>query len=208
MPLENLVGLVGNDVGAGNVDAKRASPQTIFDVAGLVRRHKDARSYYHRINPTIGKHHVLQHGSDALAAGDIASQTDRRPAVANSGSRDANSRPILVDDLLRRFFSGRFVQIDADKVRAFFHQPMHGGLSNAGACADDDDNLPIEFFLRRHSSQLSFFQRPVLDVESLLLIHRFVLVNCFGSAHHFNRAVIKLRRHTRLALVLAPGDHP
>src|SRR5205823_355743 len=108
--LENLVGLVGNDVGAGNVDAKRASPQTIFDVAGLVRRHKDARSYYHRVNPTIGEHHILEHAGNALAFGDIASEPDRRPAVANSGSRDANSRPKLVDNLPCRLFSRRFVQ--------------------------------------------------------------------------------------------------
>ena len=84
---------------------------------------------------------------------------------------------------------------------------MRGGLANAGARADDHDNLPIEFFFRRHSSQLCFFQRPVFDVESLLSIHRLVLVDCFRAAHHFDGAIVKLRSDARLTLVLSPGDH-
>ena len=84
---------------------------------------------------------------------------------------------------------------------------MRGSLANAGARADDDDNLPIEFFLRRHSSQLGFFQRPVLDVESLLLVHCLVLVDCFRAAHHLDGAIVKLCRDARLTFVLSPGDH-
>ena len=92
-------------------------------------------------------------------------------------------------------------------MRAFFHQPMRSGLADTRARADDNDNLPIEFFLRRHTSQLRFFQRPVLNVESLLLAHRLVLVDCFRAAHDFDGAIVKLRSYARLTLVLSPGDH-
>src|SRR5882672_4426676 len=49
--------------------------------------------------------------------------------------------------------------------------------------------LPIEFFLRRQTAELGFFQIPVLDVEGLLLIHRFVLVDGFRATHDFDGAV-------------------
>jgi len=48
--------------------------------------------------------------------------------------------------------------------------------------------------------------RTILDVESLLLIHRLVTVDRLG-ARSPRSAVVELRGHARLALVLAPGDH-
>ena len=84
---------------------------------------------------------------------------------------------------------------------------MRSGFADARSRPDHDDYLPIEFLFGRHASQLGFFQVPVFDVESLLLIHGFVLIDRFRAAHHFDRAVVELRSDARFALVLAPREH-
>src|SRR5437870_311518 len=69
--LKDLVRFIRDNVSASDIDAKSPRPQTIFDTAGLVRWHEDARSYYHRINSTIRKHHVTKHPAHTLAIGDV-----------------------------------------------------------------------------------------------------------------------------------------
>ena len=39
-------------------------------------------------------------------------------------------------------------------------------------------------------------------------VHRLVMVDGLGAAHHLDRTVVELGGDARLALVLAPGDHP
>ena len=116
--------------------------------------------------------------------------------------------PYFCDDLLRRLPSRRLRRRSTQTMCApSLHQPVRGGLADAGAGADDHDDLPIELLLGRHASQLGLFERPVLDVEGLLLVHRLVLVDGLGAAHDLDGAVVELGGHARFALVLAPGDH-
>ena len=84
---------------------------------------------------------------------------------------------------------------------------MRGRFADSGARADHHDNLSIEFLFRRQTLQLGFLQIPVFNIEGFLLIHRFVAVDSFGATHDFDRAVVELGCDTRLALVLAPGEH-
>ena len=126
--LENLVRFVGDDVCARDVDAESARPQIVVDAAGFVGRNENAGGNDHRIQAAIGKHHVIEHARDALAISDIAPETDGRTAVAYPCARHADAFAVLVDDLLRRFLRRSFVQIDADDMRAFLHEPVRGRL--------------------------------------------------------------------------------
>ncbi len=84
---------------------------------------------------------------------------------------------------------------------------MRGFLADARTRANHDDDLPREFFFRRHALQLRFFEQPVFDVEGFLLRQRDILVNRLRAAHDFDGAVVKFRRDPRLGFVLAPRDH-
>src|SRR5205085_7613464 len=156
----------------------------------------------------VGEQDFTEHARDRLAVRDVTSEADGRAAVAYACARDADAGAVLRDDLGGGLLGRRFVQINADDVRALAHDAVRRGLADAGARADDDDHLAVEFLFGRQAAELGLFERPVLDVESLLLIHRLVLVNGLGPAHHLDGAVVELGGHARLALVLAPGDHP
>ena len=84
---------------------------------------------------------------------------------------------------------------------------MGGGLPDSRSRPHHGHDLPIELLLGRQAAQLRLLERPVLDVEGLLLVHRLVLVDGLGSAHHLDGAVVELRGDPRLALVLPPRDH-
>ncbi len=91
-------------------------------------------------------------------------------------------------------------------MRAFFDEAVRGFLADAGAGANDDDDLARQLFLGGHTLQLRLFEQPVFDVERLLLRKRNVSVDRLGAAHDFNRAVVELSGHAALGLVLAPRD--
>ena len=84
---------------------------------------------------------------------------------------------------------------------------MRSFFSDSRTCADDDDDLPRQFFLRRHPFQLRLFEQPVFDVERLLLRQRDVLIHRLRPAHDLDGAVVKFRRDTRFGFVLAPRNH-
>ena len=207
LTLEDLVRLVGDDVRARDVDREGQRPLTVVDTAAPVRWHEDAGRHDDRVEPAVGNEDVLEHRRDALTIGDIAGEADRRAAVAEAGAGDANALAVLVDDLLRRRLRRGLVAVHADQMRAFLHQPVSRCLADARAGANDDDDLPIQLLFRRQPAQLCLLERPVLDVEGLLLVHRLVLVDRLGAAHHLDGAVVELGGDARLALVLAPGDH-
>ena len=142
-----------------------------------------------------------------VAVGDVAAEPERRAAAGDTAAGDADAQAILIGD----FFGGglgRFgIQIDADDVRAILHQAMRGFLADAGTGADDDGDLPRQFLLRGHALELRLLQKPVLDIESFLLRQRDVFVDRLRAAHHFHRAVVKLRRNADLTFVLSPSDH-
>ena len=102
---------------------------------------------------------------------------------------------------------GLDVLVDADDMGAFLDEAMGGLLADAGAGADDDDNLTGEFLLRRHALQFRFFEQPVLDVEGFLLRQGDVLVDSFGATHDFDGAVVELSRDAGFGLILAPSNH-
>src|SRR5271165_4705574 len=79
--------------------------------------------------------------------------------------------------------------------------------ADPGSGSYDGDYLPSEFLFRWHPLQLCFFEQPILDVERFLLRQSNIVVDRFGAAHHFDRAIIELGSNPRFGLVLAPCDH-
>src|SRR5262249_10154353 len=156
---------------------------------------EDARSHDDGVNPAVSDQRVLEHPRNAFAARDVADQTYARAAVAPRPAGHTDAFAVFGDDFVRGRSRRRFIQINADDVRAFFDKSERRRLADAAARAYDDDDLAVEFFFGRQAAELRLFQQPVLDVEGLLLVHRFVPVNGLGAAHDLNRAIIKLGRH-------------
>src|SRR4029079_1830788 len=129
------------------------------------------------------------------------------PAVADAAAGDADAFAVLRDDLLCRRLRGRLVHVYADQMRPFTDEAVRRGLADARAGPDHHRDLAIELLLGRQAPQLGLLERPVLDVEGLLRVHRLVLVDGLGAAHDLDGAVVELGGHPRLALVLAPGNH-
>src|SRR5262245_8755192 len=207
LPFENFVRLVGYQVCACDVDGESLLPEPVFDAARLVRRDEDARRHDDGVDAAVGDQRLLEHPRDAFAVRDVAAEAYARAAVADPGAGHAYALAVFGDDLVRRGFRRRLIQIDADDVRPFFDEPERRGLADAAPRADDGDDLAVEFLFGRQAAELGFFQLPVFDVERLLFVHRLVTVDGLCAAHDLDRAVVKLGRHARLALVLAPGDH-
>ena len=101
---------------------------------------------------------------------------------------------------------GLDLHVDADDVSAFFDDAMRGFFTDAGAGADDDDDLARELFFGGHALQFSFFQKPVFDVEGFLLRKRDVGIDRLGAAHDFNGAGIKFGGNPALRFIFAPRD--
>src|SRR5262249_1289901 len=167
---------------------------------------EDARRHDDGIDAAVSDQRLLEHPRDAFAIRDVAADAYARAAVADPGAGHAYALAVFGDDFVRRGFRRRLVEIGADDVRPFLDEPERRRLADA-ARADDGDDLAVEFLFGREAAELGLLQRPVLDVEGLLLVHRLVAVDGLRAAHHLDRAVVKLGRHARLALVLAPGDH-
>src|SRR5258708_11781759 len=85
---------------------------------------------------------------------------------------------------------------------------MGGGPPEAGTGAYHAHDPPVQLLLRGLAPELGLLERPVLDVEGLLLVHGFVTVDRLRPPHHLDGAVVELGGHPGLALVLPPGDHP
>ena len=92
-------------------------------------------------------------------------------------------------------------------MRAFFDESVGDFLADAAARADDHDHLPRQFFFRRLTAQLGFFEQPILDVEGFLLREADVLVEGFRPAHDLDGTVVELGGDARFALVFAERDH-
>ncbi len=161
-----------------------------------------------RVQPAVGQDRLAEHRRDARAVGDVAREADRRPAVADPRPRDTDALAVAGHDLPRRLRRGRRLAVHAHDVGALLHQAVGGRLPDARAGAHDRDDPPVELLLGRQAPQLRLLERPVLDVEGLLRVHGLVAVDGLRPPHDLDRAVVELGRHPRLALVLAPGDHP
>ena len=84
---------------------------------------------------------------------------------------------------------------------------MSGGSADARPAADDDADVPGQWFVGGHSLQLGLFEQPVLDVEGFLLRKGDVAADGLGTTHDFDGTVVELGGDARLGLVLAPRDH-
>src|SRR5262249_19623379 len=164
--------------------------------------------YYDRVEPSICEHDIFEHSSDTVAVCDVTRQPDSRTAIADSRSRNTDTLAIHRNYFACGLIRCRLVEIDTGDVRPFFYESMSGGFSDAAAGADNGDDSPVELLFRRQPAEFRLFKRPVLYIKSFLLVHCFVLIDGLSAAHHLDGAVVKLRGDTRLALVLAPGDHP
>ena len=129
------------------------------------------------IKAAVSKRDLIEHFADARAIGDVRSKANGQAAIGNSRARNADSQAIFVSDLLRGRARGIGVQVHANDVRAFFHEAVRRFFSDARTRADDDDDLPRQFFFRRHAFQLRLFEQPVFDVKRLLLGKRNVFIN-------------------------------
>src|SRR5215470_3221388 len=176
LAFENFVRFIGDQISARDVDGESLFPEAVFDAPGFVRRNENARGHDDGIDPAVSDQRILEHPRDAFAIRDVAAEAYRRSAIAEAAAGHAYALAVSGDDLVRGHFRRRFVQIDADDVRAFFDEPERRRFADAAARADDDDDLAVELLLGRQPAELGFFQQPVLDVEGLLLVHRFVLI--------------------------------
>ena len=78
---EDLVRLIGNNVGTLDVNAKGEIPHSVVDMPGFIGRHKYARCNDHAVDPTVRKYCLFEHSCDRLAVRNIAAQPDRDPAI-------------------------------------------------------------------------------------------------------------------------------
>ena len=199
--------LIRHEVGTSDVDVEGECPFVVGDVPAGVTRDEDTGGHTDVIEATVGEGDLVEHGADARAIGDVCSQADRRTTVGESGASDPDADAVLVGDFLGGCLRGRLVEVDADDVGTLSNKAMRGLLTDAGACTNDDHDLPGEFFFRRHTLELGLLQQPILDVECFLLRQRDIGIDGLGTAHHFDRAIVKLSRHAGFGLILAPGNH-
>src|SRR5262249_53865463 len=123
---ENLISLVGDDVGAGHVDAKGQGPLTVTD-ARFVRRDEDSGGNDDGVQASVGKHYMSVHLRHAIAPGDIAGESNRRAAVTDAGAGNADPFATDIDDLLRRDSCSGLVEVGADDMSSFSGEAMGGG---------------------------------------------------------------------------------
>ena len=92
-------------------------------------------------------------------------------------------------------------------MSSLLDETISGLAADATSCTDDRDDLACHLLLGGHALELGLFKEPILDIKSLLLRQRDILVHGFGTAHDLHGAVVELGGHAALALVLAPGNH-
>ena len=124
-------------------------PFVVGNVAGGVARHKNSGGDADGIEAAVGERDLVQHFADARRDSVMSRrQADRRAAIGDARAGHADAEAVFVGDFLRRRLRRVLVQIHADDVRALLDEPMRGFLADAGAGADDDDDLPREFLFR------------------------------------------------------------
>ena len=202
-----LEGFVSDEVAARHIDAEGEVPAVIGDVPGRVARDKDAGGHTDGIEAAESEGHLVEHGANAGAVGDVGAEPNRQSAATDPAARHSDPETVLVRDLLGRGGGGFLLQIHAHDVRSVLHDSVGGFFPDAAAGSDHDDHLPGEFFFGGHPAQFGLFEEPVFDVEGFLLWQGDVFVDGLGSAHDFDRAVVKFGGDPGFALVLAPGDH-
>ena len=79
--------------------------------------------------------------------------------------------------------------------------------ADAAGAAGDQRDAAFQRRGRRHAPQLRLLQRPVLDVESLLLRQAQVAADRLGAAHDVDGVAVELRGDPRRGLVLGEGEH-
>ena len=205
--LPGLEGFVGDEVAAGDIEGEGEGPLIVRDMTRGVRGDEDAGGNADGVETTVSERDLVEHLADRGAIHDVPREPDGWAAVGKAGAGDADARAELIGDLFGSALRSLDVLVDAHDVSAFLDEAMGGLLADAGAGADDDDDLTGEFLLGRHALQLRFFEQPVLDVEGFLLRQGDVLVDGFGATHDFDGAVIELRRDAGFGLVLTPSDH-
>jgi len=126
-------------------------------VATGVARNEDTGGDADRVETTIGDGDIVQHATDRSAVGNVSRKPDGRAAIRQTGARDADAEAESVGDFLGGRFRGVLIEVHANEMRAFLHQPMRGFLADAGARTNDDDDLASEFLFRRHSLELRLF---------------------------------------------------
>ena len=74
-------GFVSDDVAAGDVDAEGDGPFVIGNMAGGIGRKENAGGDDQGIEATVSERHLVEHGADAGAIGDVAREAHSRAAV-------------------------------------------------------------------------------------------------------------------------------
>ena len=187
-------GFVCNEIAASHIEREGEGPFVIWNMSGCIWRNENSSGDTDRIESAICDRNLIEHRANRRAIRDVSCESDCGPAPRNTRTCNADTQSVFVSDFFRCCLRCIFVQVDTNNVRAFFHKPMRSFFADARSSANDNDDLSSKFFLRWHPLQFCFFKQPIFDVKCFLLWERNVLVNRFGATHHFNCAVIKLRR--------------
>ena len=150
---------------------------------------------------------MIDGGFDGGAVGDIDRRRSCEPAVGDPAPGNTDTHAVLGIDSVHGLGRTLFVEIKAGDMGSLLDQSICGLTPDAAACADDGDNLAGHLLLGGHALEFGLFEKPVLDVERLLLWQGDILIHGFRTAHHLDGAVVELRGDAALALVLAPCNH-
>ena len=101
----------------------------------------------------------------------------------------------------------RLVDVGKHDAGAFLQQPQGNRPTDPAAAAGDEGDASRHRLGPWHPLQLRLLQKPVLDVERLLLGQALVGVDGRGAAHHVDGVDVELGGDPRRRLVAGERDH-